>query len=78
VFDITTRAFALAMLFAILVSVALLTACSDDDRCRTDFDCKSGQVCEPEGCARACTLHQDCEAPALCQQRRVEEGKVCR
>ncbi len=62
---------------AALLCVMLL-GCSDDDTCRHDFDCAAGQVCEPNGCAPACTTNQQCAAPTLCRTRQVEDGKVCR
>lgn len=69
----------LTILLASMLSVVIMAGCgSDDEKCRTDFDCETEHVCEPEGCRRACTMHQDCDAPTICQPRRVEEGKTCR
>ncbi|MFU8805917.1 MAG: hypothetical protein ACNA8W_19040 [Bradymonadaceae bacterium] len=66
------------IILLILVGLAILTGCPDDDLCHNDHDCESAQVCEPEGCRAACERHQDCVAPRLCLDRLVEEGKACK
>ena len=64
--------------WATLVVGVLLIGCGEEEKCRSDYDCGEGEVCEPEGCAPACETNEDCLAPTRCQLRKVEDGKACR
>lgn len=63
----------------VLIGVCfVLSGCPEETLCETDYECKSREVCEPEGCRDGCERHQDCIAPELCLTRQVEEGKACK
>lgn len=75
--------------FSILVLVAAVLGCGDDDfgpyevvggACRSDLDCAPGAQCQrggafPDGtCTLPCNSHLDCPAVSACVE---ESGGVC-
>ena len=49
-------------LFLILLPIALfITMQNKAAECQSDKDCKTGNICAPDGyCRQTCTCHEDC------------------